>query len=104
MLITTGTGIILGPGSHRNERARYFVAAQRLQWRSEEAPLDTTQIVQAIDAEIERLSKARALLTGHTAPLKRTGALPGRKRCGMSAEGRARVAAAQRARWAKVKK
>jgi len=33
--------------------------------------LDTTQIVQFIDAEIDRLSKARALLTGHTALLKR---------------------------------
>jgi hypothetical protein len=62
--------------------------------------LDTTQVVQAIDAEIERLSKARALLTGHTAPLKR--GLPRRKRGTMSAEGRARVAAAQRARWAKA--
>jgi hypothetical protein len=33
--------------------------------------LDTTQIVQAIDAEIDRLSKARKLLTGHTGTLKR---------------------------------
>jgi hypothetical protein len=35
-------------------------------------------IVHAIDAEIDRLSKARALLTGHTAQVKR-GAAPGRK-------------------------
>jgi hypothetical protein len=28
-------------------------------------------IVRSIDATIERLAKARALLTGHTAPLKR---------------------------------
>jgi hypothetical protein len=60
--------------------------------KNEETPLDTTRIVQAIDAEIERLSKARALLTGHTAPLKR--GMP-RK---VSAESRARMAAAQSAR------
>jgi hypothetical protein len=55
----------------------------------------TCGIVQNIDAEISRLEKARALLIGHTAPLK-----PG-KRSRMSAEGRARIAAAQRKRWAK---
>jgi hypothetical protein len=71
--------------------------------KSEETLLDTTQVVQAIDAEIDRLSKARALLTDHTAPLKR-GAAPGRKRSKMSAEGRASIAAAQRARWAKAKR
>jgi hypothetical protein len=59
-------------------------------------------IVQSIDAEISRLEKARALLTGHTAPLKR--GMPDRKRSTMSAEGRARVAAAQKKRWAKAKK
>jgi hypothetical protein len=55
-------------------------------------------IVQNLDAEINRLEKARALLTGHTAPLKR-GVAPR-----VSAEGRARIAAAQRKRWAKAKK
>ena len=70
--------------------------------------MDTAQIVQAIDAEIDRLSKARALLTGHTGPLKRGFALSGDapvpKRRKLSAEGRARIAAAQKARWAKAKK
>jgi hypothetical protein len=56
-------------------------------------------IVQDIDAEISRLEKARALLTGHTAPLK-----PAKKRRTMSAEGRARIAAAQKKRWAKAKR
>jgi hypothetical protein len=65
--------------------------------------MSLSEIVQSIDAEIERLSKARALLTGHTAPLKRAGA-PARKRGTMSAEGRARIAAAQKVRWAKVKR
>jgi hypothetical protein len=82
--------------------------------------MDTTTILQEIDAEITRLQQARGLLTGHTAPTKRgrasdrktdaisfgvgskVAAKPKRRR--MSAEGRARIAAAQRARWAKSKK
>jgi hypothetical protein len=59
-------------------------------------------IVQGIDAEISRLEKARALLTGHIAPLKR--GLPLSDRRTMSAEGRARIAAAQKKRWAKAKR
>lgn len=35
------------------------------------AGIDLDAIVQSIDAEIARLEKARALLTGHTVPLKR---------------------------------
>ena len=67
--------------------------------------MDLEAIVQSIDEEIERLQRARSLLTGHTAPLKRglPHSDPARKRGAMSPEGRARVAAAQRARWAKVK-
>jgi hypothetical protein len=60
--------------------------------------MNTDEIMQTIDAEISRLEKVRALLTGHTAPLKRG------KRSKMSAEGRARIAAAQRKRWAAKKK
>ena len=63
--------------------------------------MDLEAIVQNIDAEIARLEKARALLTGHTAPLK--GHKPSRKRKPMSAEGRARSVAAQKKRWAKKK-
>jgi hypothetical protein len=59
--------------------------------------MDIEAIVQDIDAEISRLEKARALLTDHTAPLKRG------KRSTMSAEGRARIAAVQKKRWAKKK-
>jgi hypothetical protein len=33
--------------------------------------MDTETIVTAIDEEIDRLQKARSLLTGHTAPLQR---------------------------------
>jgi hypothetical protein len=33
--------------------------------------MDTTEIIETIDAEIARLERARALLNGHTAPVKR---------------------------------
>lgn len=68
--------------------------------------METSKLVADIDAEIERLQKARALLNGAEAKRK-----PGRpanatspKKRTMSAEGRARIAAAQKARWAKTKK
>jgi hypothetical protein len=74
--------------------------------------MDTTEIIQTINAEIARLEKARALLNGHIgAPAKRGGPVsskltavlkPGRRK--MSAEGRARIVAAQKARWAKAKR
>jgi hypothetical protein len=64
--------------------------------------MNTDEIVQTIDAEISRLEKVRALLSDHTAPLKR-GFPPTKKHSTMSAEGRARIAAAQRKRWAKKK-
>jgi hypothetical protein len=60
--------------------------------------MDIEAIVRSLDAEISRLGKVRALLTEPTAPLKVT-----KKRRTMSAEGRARIAAAQKARWAKAK-
>jgi hypothetical protein len=60
--------------------------------------MDLDAIVQSIDAEIRRLEKARALLTGHIVPLRRGVPTSGRR--AMSAEGRARIAAAQRKRWA----
>jgi hypothetical protein len=60
--------------------------------------MDNEAIVQNLDAEISRLEKARALLTGHPARLKR-GVAPK-----VSAEGRAKISAAQRKRWADKKK
>ncbi|MHB1938780.1 MAG: hypothetical protein ACYCOR_19685 [Acidobacteriaceae bacterium] len=76
--------------------------------------MDTQAFVAAIDAEISRLRQVKTLLTGNSSAgkqnLKRpvgtgTGAL-GRptKRRTMSVEARAKIAAAQKARWAKVKK
>ena len=55
------------------------------------------RIIQEIDAELARLRMARALLGGETNSHKL--AKPGRRK--MSADGRARIAAAQKARWAK---
>jgi hypothetical protein len=82
--------------------------------------MDTTVLVAEIDAEIDRLQKVKALLTARTASPKR-GRPPAKKpktlaasfglgkntvsrKRTMSAEGRARIAAAQKARWAKAKK
>ena len=85
--------------------------------------MNTSDIVLAIDAEIAQLQKVKALLTGTDLTTKRK---PGRpaaagarnkatsfnpvefakkpKRRTMGAEGRARIAAAQKTRWAKSKK
>jgi hypothetical protein len=64
--------------------------------------MNRTELIQAIDAEIGRLEKARALLRGSTVPPRRGRPVTlGRRK--MSAEGRARIAAAQKARWAKAK-
>ena len=59
--------------------------------------MDRDEIVEGIDAEIRRLEQARALLTGHEAPLKR-GFPASAIRREISAETRARMAAAQKAR------
>jgi hypothetical protein len=76
--------------------------------------MDFTGIVEAIDSEIRKLQQARSVLTGHTATLKRGLPRPAANSNGkgngaagkrtMSPEGRARIVAAQKARWAKVKR
>ena len=82
-------------------------------------------VIREIDAHIARLQSARAALTGMsssttsgrrgpgrpkaTVSISASAAAPAapkngrRKRRGMSPEGRARIAAAQKARWAKIK-
>lgn len=76
--------------------------------------MNTDQILSAIDAEIAKLQQARALLNGYTEPaaIKRGPGRPKKvaaptavasKRT-MSAEGKARIAAAQKKRWAAAKK
>jgi hypothetical protein len=89
--------------------------------------MNTNDIVLTIDAEIARLQQAKALLT-NTSSVTRAKRKPGRrpaataeggkatsfnpaefdakprKRRALSAEARARIAAAQKARWAKFRK
>jgi outer membrane PBP1 activator LpoA protein len=62
--------------------------------------MDTAQLISEIDSEISRLQQARALLAGnHTV----NRAKPHRSKRILSADARARIAAAQRKRWAKQK-
>lgn len=61
--------------------------------------MNIERIVADIDAEIDRLQRARTALTGGPTRVHR-GARGRRK---MSAAARARISAAQRARWARVR-
>ncbi|MGA1984560.1 MAG: hypothetical protein ABSG84_19110 [Acidobacteriaceae bacterium] len=71
------------------------------------------KIVAEIDAEITRLEQAKQLLSDVSDDKRRPGrprkgaaasAAPVKKRRKMSAAARAKIAAAQKARWAKTKK
>ena len=70
--------------------------------------MDITQIIAEIDAELTRLKQARALLNG--TEVKRgpgrpkandEAPSPKKKKRNLTPEGRARIAAAVKARWAK---
>lgn len=63
--------------------------------------MDMTAVLSQIDSEISKLQHARQVLAGHNSGNGRT---PVRKKSKMSAAGRARIAAAQRKRWAKQKR
>jgi hypothetical protein len=65
--------------------------------------MNTNEIIAAIDAEIQRLLEVKALLDGSPAskPAAKPSPKPGRRK--ISSAGRARIVAAQKARWAKVK-
>jgi hypothetical protein len=71
--------------------------------------LSRESIVTEVRAEISRLQQVLALLgaeTGHTVSVQKAAAVAantGKPRRKMSAAGRKRIAAAQRARWAKIK-
>jgi hypothetical protein len=73
-------------------------------------PMNTAQILASIEQEIARLRQVRALLTGTQSTTRlKLGRKPGKKSATvkkrvLSPEARARIAAAQKARWAKVKK
>lgn len=70
--------------------------------------METSAILAAIDAEIQRLQYVRSLLSGDTVARRGPGRPKGSstppKRHQLSPEARAKIAAAQRARWAKAKK
>ena len=74
--------------------------------------MDTRAFIEAIDVEISRLQQVKTLLTGASTTGKRNAKRPASailhgkpiKRRTMSPEARARIAAAQRARWAKIRK
>jgi len=62
--------------------------------------MDTAQLISEIDSEISRLQQARTLLAGERIDGRAN--RRGGKRT-LSAEARAKIAAAQRKRWAKQK-
>jgi len=69
--------------------------------------METNQILLEINSEIQRLEQVKALLTGNS--FHRTAGRPAAssaapKKRHISAAGRARIAEAQRKRWAKQKK
>jgi hypothetical protein len=76
--------------------------------------MDTQEIIAQIDSEIARLEQVKSILSGTTAttaakakrrPKAKIASTPitAKKRI-LSPEARARIAAAQKARWAKVRK
>ncbi len=76
--------------------------------------MDTTSIIQEIDSQISRLEQAKAILSAtaakkspsrpkQTQPVFKTVAIESTKRV-LSAEAKAKIAEAQRARWAKSKR
>jgi L-lysine 2,3-aminomutase len=76
--------------------------------------MNTNQILSAIDAAISKLQQARALLSGYSEPVGIKRVPGGQKKSfsptpvvakrTMSAEGKARIVAAQKKRWAASKK
>ena len=67
--------------------------------------MNREQLIRELDAEIQRFRQARELLSGGGEGVPSLFRLNGRRRAvrHMSAEARARISAAQKARWAKVK-
>jgi hypothetical protein len=70
--------------------------------------MSVTEVIASIDAEISRLQQARALLAGTgartTKKAIKAGRKPGPKKRTMSGEARAKIAEAQRKRWAAQRK
>ena len=67
--------------------------------------MDLTEIIKQIDAEIARLTQVRSLLAPTTGKTLRLVSVAKKKpRAKLSKEARAKIAAAQRKRWAEQKK
>jgi len=62
--------------------------------------METSSLISAIDAEIARLTRARALLAGTQSTTTFAGRSPRRR---LSAAARKRISDAQKKRWAKQK-
>jgi hypothetical protein len=68
--------------------------------------METKGILAEIDAQIRRLEQVRAILTGSGKAVRHgnAAAKSATKKRRLSPEARARISAAQKARWAKAKK
>ena len=77
--------------------------------------MNTEEIIEQIDAEIAKLQQAKGLLLGDDSPIEHCAGRPKKEatvsriiavptKRGLSPEGRARIAAASKARWAKARK
>ena len=66
--------------------------------------METNALLAQIDAEIARLHQVRSLLAGADGRKTKKATKPPRSKRVLSPEARARIAAAQKARWAKAKK
>ena len=65
--------------------------------------MNTSELLSSIESEKFRFQQVRSLLVGDQ-PKSLRASRPRKKHHTMSAEGRARIAAAQKARWAKQEK
>jgi hypothetical protein len=66
--------------------------------------METKGILAEIDAEIHRLEQVRAILVGNDSRQGKKAAKSTVSKRQLSPEARARIAAAQKARWAKTRK
>jgi hypothetical protein len=64
--------------------------------------MDTAQIIEALETELNAVNAAISALSGSRTG-KRRGRPPGKGKRTMSAEARAKISAAQKARWKKQK-
>ena len=97
------TGRLAAPLHQQENRSGY--SKRRYDGAGE--TMDTRKLIAAIDAEISRLQQVKLLLSARTGHIKSSAtagtALPTKRRK-LSAAARAKIAAAQRERWARFRK